>query len=1534
MDDQFQKLVELFNSNTANAINESQRIICSNSNFETFQDFYTYHLKNAHMSTCQNEWSTNQLCIYCRDCAVSHPACICLSCFLNGNHEGHDYVILNTTGNCDCGDPEQWKKSGTCLKHRMIEEDDANPENYIDEKLRTILTDLIFRASFTSLKQQSTNNLQNASLILQFLSSFLNFGDGFRRLICRSLTEKIDFEGLMRGIPTYSGQFNQILQQFFGLLVNDQLFRENASIVSYSVLSDQIYKDLVHQITEDSPPVTFKVWNGFWFHFFSEFCIRFSIEKKKWDWVTFYAQIPIYCKEAFKYIGRSIFKEIPFLFTSAAIHLSNATKIQPNEETQRFFDLLINESLPCESVFSSFSMATQNYHYYPVYEFGFFASSLFRCFKNKPNLKIDCLFDELEKSVNLSQIFVAGRSPIGSGNGDENENDKFVSRFLGIVNEKDSSPLSNFMSFHNGSKFVFYDTLVDAFMLLFRSCNIARVKIARLLIIDKFQSLRIKLGILTLKSILSFVCFRQLLVPLQNKGLVRLYEIYSRPNNASRYFTKFVPVLQLLIGIQATNDEFSLKEFFAFEAAREIGIFDDFSRFEYKDENIEEKKKQMIFSFLYVSLLLVIERTLFNYNGINFMTEQIVCALKNGVHSIEKLNKLYDSECMTDWAHHWYFNDVLMDVATTTNKNENKEQSKSYNPKTSFYLKEEIEWKSISAINSINDQMTLMTNEITKDSNKLIQIPEFESEETYFFHPNPNDKIDSLEISKEVEKEEEENILINTDGLNIRLKKFLFTPTVLAIVYSTLRSNEKSIDLNDHLAMNILILIAKFVKEEEKLNKNLFNESTTIHYESIVDLISTLKRDIFNYHTDDSGNAFIENTLDQTSFVSLLKIKFETSNLPPKSFIDILLEKGKIGRSVLDQISRYIDLNINEIKDEGKQDMKSVNRERAKKLKADIMKNYKDMISSYNTLDQKGADSIDDTEKEVCSICSTYKEDEIYCYPVYLYRTKFPFIVDKPPSFDNDIPWDPIDDIMKDFDSNEEDEVPDEVDENEIKRLIMLNFPEFQQPPANEEESEQRRETYDLIYRSLYEQVERQLHKRQDQKAIYDLFKRNIEKSNKSIQEKRLMKRCTSGANFIIQFSMCMHPVHLKCCNHINNFTCPVDRSMKNCLLPCINSIPPSSLLKSFNNSEDEHNELLSSVIESIKKFIECFSSLFIRDSSFCITTELVKSISGLISTYEIRLRNISYCLDSEKNKLLPRNLFLSVWEANRFSLLPEIEEFDEENELKLTAFQLFVKRLIENENLEGDQKEAEFMEIVTSFIDSSDLNDSDDQKINEEKKFLFLRRVCLAEYFLIGIEVSKRDDSDDVVNWDEVLSLENLSKRYKWKFESIDNFEFKPFSFMKFPEQFLHFGKAPFKFDIEFTDKISLFDIFDYNNLINKYDELSGEIVQDEEEKMMVNEKNIVSCDNSSLNPLLNSFYGKKFYPSVLMFVSSYASQILLIDQSKVAFLDPFYIDKYGCADIGYQRGQPLFFNEEKYKRFIDTILSGDFAYQLQTLE
>ena len=274
--------------------------------------------------------------------------------------------------------------------------------------------------------------------------------------------------------------------------------------------------------------------------------------------------------------------------------------------------------------------------------------------------------------------------------------------------------------------------------------------------------------------------------------------------------------MQLLIGLQNDQNDFSLKEFYAFEVAREIGLFD-------KDDDDEGNKERMIFSFMYFSLLLVIERTLFNFDSDKFIKEQIIFQLKKGLSDLNELKNLYDLViCQSSLS---VLNKVISEVSIPSEK---VNKGKSENDIT-FKLKDGIEVNIISAINSINQEKGMMNVMISTNPEYLLQIQEFEPEETYFFNQNEN--------------------------LNVRLKDFLFTPTVLAFVYKTLRKNESNlsqkIDLNDHLAMNILILISKFINESNEnpdLNHS-FSENLIINYDSsFAGLISQLKEFIYDYN--------------------------------------------------------------------------------------------------------------------------------------------------------------------------------------------------------------------------------------------------------------------------------------------------------------------------------------------------------------------------------------------------------------------------------------------------------------------------------------------------------------------------------------------------------------------------------------------------------------------------------------------------------------------------------------------------------------
>lgn len=1548
----FEKLVLLFKSNPIEAITESQNLICSVTDFDSFKDFYLFHLHHPHMSTCQREWSTPQLAIHCYECSKNPQSCVCLECFLNGHHEGHDYVIRgNSCGNCDCGDLSMWKQTGFCADHHGVEEN-THPEDYLDEKLRTILTDVIFKACFTSLLSLETDEDWKISPIIEFLASFLRFGDGFRRLIVISFTEKVGPKKIFSHIFDASKTFNEQLEKLCGGLINDDVFRCRIS----STVCEVILERVMPEDFKFSPKKerNYDAWDAFWFHSFSPRPIEYSIKEKNWDWVLFTLEFTKLMKKQYALDKVSLEYKSPSYISEIAINIPRAHHAQTPEQIQLLFDKLFTSVLNCGSseespnddkVVASFIDTFQENYYFTLYLFKCTFYYLIDCFKLKKDLILDRLFEELDKSVDIAPIFLCGINMIGDYCDDEN--DKFVSKFL-----KDSTDLSTdvnpcyFKSFHNGASFFYSLPLYDSILHLFRTDNINRVRIARTLSMEKYQSLRVRLGIITLKNILSYYCLHQSLTSMKNHSLKLFMSNLMRPVNFGSSLPFYLPLFQLLLGLQCKEtDEFGLKEFFAFEMTREIGLFDNFESDDYIDEEIEPIKDQMTFSVLYMAILIVVERTLFNFNSFNFIEEQIIMALKSGISQLDELNNSFDSSL--DSHHRQTFNKIISEVATTNRKTEKKEGDDTTN--ASFFLKKDVEWKSITALNLINTQKVILEKEITKNQNKLLQIPEFEEEEKYFFHePRHYEK-------PEIDGNQIDEYGVDSSGLNIKLKEFLFTPTILAVVYQTLRGTsdegtKNNVTLNDHLAMMILVLVSRFANEIESKDSS-FNESTVIQYDSsLFDLIKNLKKTIFDQKET------IKNTLNKKSFLNFINVKIGSPDHEPKSFVDILLEKGEVGKNVLIQMS--VDISKYGFKDSNAEMTQAqINKKKAKKMKDDIMSQFKSAISNYNFVENDQLDenpSLSSTIGDACSICSTIKKDEILSYTVYMYRTKIPFAFDKPPMVKYNPQCEvPVDDDINDFlfEEDERAKILAEEDEEEDEEPNIDDFLESLERPQNEEEYQMYYLMRQLIlesYRSKLRDFEEKKTRRQyKQKMI--AYKENVidsEAYKNGVSENERM--ITAGKNFVLQFSICQHPVHPTCINE-KVFSCPIDRSRRNGFLPAIDGIRNKRIFKDYNANHDIKADSLTDEFQtSLQNFMDIYSSFFEKVDIF---VELVKSISGLISTFEVRLRSLPDCLDSSKTKLLSRNLFLTTWYLYRLNGKPKMKlvvDAHGDLESRLTVFQRLIMRLIEcddlvqpdDNSLYTKHTKEVFMQIVSSFVNSNDFFKSSDPLRKQKELFLFLKRACLADYFLLNnMNVSNESEFSSLLDWDEILSVTNLSEYYKVDLGLLsadkngEDFEFKPFVFCRIPKEFLRFALKPYNFKVELTHQFVLLNLIDYNFLIKNHDDFNESVINEDEE-LNKNQRNVkvFKPGASHLSQMLITEYSRCVYPSAFLSIGKSSSEVVIVNEKVLGSMEPFYVDRFGCEDLGYKRGMPLFLNEDRYERVIDQILSGDFSFCFQS--
>lgn len=93
---------------------------------------------------CGKQIRSGEIVYHCQDCAQDHAAFICVDCFENGNHEGHNFEIIRNPEKvmCDCGDVEALDKHGFCNHHNGIITE-VNPDFVYDYSMDPSLIESI-----------------------------------------------------------------------------------------------------------------------------------------------------------------------------------------------------------------------------------------------------------------------------------------------------------------------------------------------------------------------------------------------------------------------------------------------------------------------------------------------------------------------------------------------------------------------------------------------------------------------------------------------------------------------------------------------------------------------------------------------------------------------------------------------------------------------------------------------------------------------------------------------------------------------------------------------------------------------------------------------------------------------------------------------------------------------------------------------------------------------------------------------------------------------------------------------------------------------------------------------------------------------------------------------------------------------------------------------------------------------------------------------------------------------------------------------
>eukprot|EP01084_Bolivina_argentea_P258326 435481_1 len=82
-------------------------------------DFASTFCSSSHKFVCGATITSGDPIYRCRTCQSDNNTLLCVDCWKNSDHTGHDWFATYTSGSgcCDCGDPLSWDPKGFCSNH-------------------------------------------------------------------------------------------------------------------------------------------------------------------------------------------------------------------------------------------------------------------------------------------------------------------------------------------------------------------------------------------------------------------------------------------------------------------------------------------------------------------------------------------------------------------------------------------------------------------------------------------------------------------------------------------------------------------------------------------------------------------------------------------------------------------------------------------------------------------------------------------------------------------------------------------------------------------------------------------------------------------------------------------------------------------------------------------------------------------------------------------------------------------------------------------------------------------------------------------------------------------------------------------------------------------------------------------------------------------------------------------------------------------------------------------------------------------------
>lgn len=200
----------------------AKKLLVESSNAKTFEEWVEQESSEYTEFSCQVSWDTPRLVVICNTCAIGKNSGICIPCFLNGKHDGHDLRLeVSDSGVCDCGNTTAWQREGYCKYHSVMPIDGHLQGNLASNiEFYSRIFELILRQILLHAHEEEND----VHLIADFLIDIVSIADAYRRMMAIVLAEQYDMSALFIHWPRFTIEASSAVYRFLVEMMIDELF--------------------------------------------------------------------------------------------------------------------------------------------------------------------------------------------------------------------------------------------------------------------------------------------------------------------------------------------------------------------------------------------------------------------------------------------------------------------------------------------------------------------------------------------------------------------------------------------------------------------------------------------------------------------------------------------------------------------------------------------------------------------------------------------------------------------------------------------------------------------------------------------------------------------------------------------------------------------------------------------------------------------------------------------------------------------------------------------------------------------------------------------------------------------------------------------------------------------------------------------------------------------------------------------------------------------------------------------------------------